>query len=361
MDLPRHASPPPPGELDQGHRSGGPTWVSRLTLGQVALIVALILLFWALSGVILLIFAAVLGAAALRGAADWVTARTKLPIGFSLAMVVLVIAGLLIGLVWWTGPILYNQLSDLAVRLIQELGRLQDHFHIDALLGDSGVQLQSLADRFAGPAASIFTFSLSTLTELVVAFVAALYFASAPDLYVGGVIRLAPIHYRKRLGHVGQTVAHVLRLWVLGQLIDMVVIGIVASFGLWMVGVPVPFALGAISGLFTFVPYLGTILSGALAILVALSTGVSTALWALSVFTLCHVVEGYLVGPIIQRRILELPPALTLLSMSVLGSLFGVLGIILGTPLAAVLLVLVQALYVGDVLGDHETDPTQHV
>ncbi len=75
--------------------------------------------------------------------------------------------------------------------------------------------------------------------------------------------------------------------------------------------------------------------------------------------TLCHLVEGYVVAPLVQRRILDLPPALTLLSMTVLGSLFGLPGIILGTPLAAVVLILVQSLYVGDVLGDHEVDPTR--
>ena len=102
----------------------------------------------------------------------------------------------------------------------------------------------------------------------------------------------------------------------------------------------------------------GTVLSGAIAVLIALSAGWSMAAWALGVYVVCHLFEGYVIAPIVQRRILELPPALSVLSMTVLGTLFSVPGIILGTPFAAAMLVLVQSLYVGDVLGDHAVDPT---
>ena len=63
--------------------------------------------------------------------------------------------------------------------------------------------------------------------------------------------------------------------------------------------------------------------------------------------------EGYLVAPLIQKRTVELPPVLTIMSQTVLGTLFGPLGLILATPLTAASMVLVRKLYVEDVLGDH--------
>ena len=75
------------------------------------------------------------------------------------------------------------------------------------------------------------------------------------------------------------------------------------------------------------------------------------------IFTVAHVVEGYIVAPLVQRNTVDLPPALTILSMTVLGTLFGTLGVILGAPVAAAGLVLVREVYVGGVLGDIDVVP----
>jgi predicted PurR-regulated permease PerM len=333
----------------------------RLTSGQITLIAGLILAAvaaaWALGHVLMLIFFAILLGAALRGATDWVTARTRLPDTVALAAVIVAFAAALAAMAFWVGPNLFGQLNDLVARLQAEAQSLRKHLQ-DAGVIQGGAQLQGLAERAVSPAAQIFTLSLATLTELFVAVITAIYFAASPSIYVGGVVRLVPMQHRARLRQVFRAVAHALRMWVLGQLISMIAVGVLASAGLWLVGVPAPFAIGLISGLLTFVPYVGTILSGAIAVLIALSAGLATAAWALGVYIVCHLFEGYVIAPVVQRRILELPPALSVLSMTVLGTLFSLPGVILGTPAAAAVLVLVQSLYVGDVLGDHEGDPT---
>ncbi len=100
----------------------------------------------------------------------------------------------------------------------------------------------------------------------------------------------------------------------------------------------------------TFIPYFGAVLAAIPAIMLALTVGWSTALWALAVYFACHIVEGYVVAPLVQRRLIELPPAMTILSMTVMGTLFGPLGVLVGTPLAAAIMVVVQEAYVADVL-----------
>ena len=336
----------------------GPRGVSRLTPGQIALIVGLIVAIWALGHVVMLVFFAILLGAALRGASDWVAKRTRLPDAVALGLVVLGIGLSLAAMFYFAGPNMFAQLNDVAGRLIGEVERSRTHLQRMGLM-QGNQQLQGLAERAVSPAAQIFTFSLTTLTELFVAVITAIYFAASPSIYVGGVVRLIPLRRRVRVREVLQAVAHTLRMWVLGQLVSMVAVGVLASAGLWLAGVPAPFAIGLIAGLFTFVPYVGTILAGLVAVLIALSAGLVTAAWALGVFVVCHLFEGYVIAPVVQRRILEMPPALGVLSMTVLGTLFSLPGIILGTPFAAAVLVLVQSLYVGDVLGDHEVDPTQ--
>ncbi len=330
----------------------------RATLGTIAIIALALLACWALSGVLLLIFFSILLAASLRGATDWIAGHTRLPHGIALALVLLVVFGLLGAMFHWTGPAVFAQLNDLTRRLVAEGRQLGERFQGNPMLGETP-DLQSIAGRVVAPVARILSFSVTTVTELAVALVTAIYFAASPGIYIDGLIKLVPIPDRPRLREVLEAIGHTLRMWVLGQLIDMLAIGVIATIGLWLVGVPVPLALGLISGLFTFVPYIGTLVSGAIAVLIALSAGPAVAVWALGVFVVCHLVEGYILAPMIQRRVLELPAALTVLSMTVLGSLFGLLGIILGTPLAAAALVMVQALYVGDVLGDHSSDPTR--
>lgn len=338
-----------------------PPFLSRITLARIAIVAAAVLLMWAVWDIVLLVFFAALLAAVLRGAADWLAERTGMRVGLMLTLVVIVTLLAFVGIGYWIGPNIAHQGRDLVHRLTEQYAglrqRLEDIPMARSLTQRPSGASQGVAARLAKPAEEVLSLSFRTLAGIVILAVTTLYFAASPELYVRGVVRLVPIPYRRRVHQVMEEIAHVLRMWLLGQLVDMVTVGVLAAVGLWLVGVPVPFALGVLSGLFTFVPYFGTIVSGLIAILVALSVSFPKALWALGVFALCHVVEGYIVAPLIQRRLVDLPPALTVLSMTVMGTFFGALGIILGTPIAAAGLASVRMLYVGDFLGDHEAEP----
>jgi predicted PurR-regulated permease PerM len=155
------------------------------------------------------------------------------------------------------------------------------------------------------------------------------------------------------LADIGDT----LRRWALDQLIDMAVVGVLTGIGLILLGVPLAFALAVLAGLFTFVPYFGAIAAAVPAMLVALTVSLRTSLWVAVIFLVCHGIEGYVIAPLVQRNTADLPPALTILSMTILGALLGPLGVILGAPVAAVALVMVREMYVGDVLGEN-VEPT---
>jgi predicted PurR-regulated permease PerM len=180
--------------------------------------------------------------------------------------------------------------------------------------------------------------------------VAALYFAIDPELYLGGVVRLLPRSYRARGRKILLDSGRALVLWSAGQFVDMLVVGTMVAIGFAVLHLPLAFGLAVLAGLLTFVPVLGALVAAIPALLVGFTTGWHTAIWVIVVFVCCHIVEAYIVGPFVQRRTVRLPPALTILSMTCLGSIFGLLGVILGAPLAAVLLVVIREAYVNDVL-----------
>ena len=121
---------------------------------------------------------------------------------------------------------------------------------------------------------------------------------------------------------------------------------------LYLLGLPGAFLLGVQAGVSNFVPYLGPILAAIPVGLVAMPLGPSMLIWAVGIYTVIQSIEGYVIGPLIQRRAVELPPAWTLVAIVLFGSLFGVLGIALAMPLLAIGRVAVLRLYVEDWLED---------
>ena len=105
-------------------------------------------------------------------------------------------------------------------------------------------------------------------------------------------------------------------------------------------------------GVLTFIPYLGPILAAIPATLIALSQSFETALWVVGLYTIVQGVENYLVTPIVQGRAVSLPPALLIAAGALLAVLFGVIGVLLATPLIVCTMICIQAFYVQDVIGD---------
>ena len=115
---------------------------------------------------------------------------------------------------------------------------------------------------------------------------------------------------------------------------------------------PLAGELATIATLFNFVPYIGAICGAAPAVLVALGINPGLAIEVVCLFLAVQFFEGNVVAPLVQRRTVEMPPVLTIFSQTVFGTLFGPLGLILATPIAAALMVAVRMVYIEGVLGD---------
>jgi predicted PurR-regulated permease PerM len=117
-----------------------------------------------------------------------------------------------------------------------------------------------------------------------------------------------------------------------------------------------PLTLALITGVLALIPYVGAWLAAVLAALVALLNGPQYPAYTLGLFLVLHLLEGYVLLPLIQRRAVHLPPALTLVAQALMGKMFGGLGLFVAAPLTVATMVLLKMLYVEDTLGDESVD-----
>ncbi len=345
---------------DSGVRSLRSPFLRR-TLVVAGIGTALVLglaLLWAVAEVFLLIFAGVLVAVLLRGLSRWVSDHTPLSERWSLALVVLAIVA-----VWAAGAALLGaQLVAQVGELIERVPRLMQQFRQQLEQSQLGRQLLERAAQpqqqgadpssAAAPIAGILSTTFGAVANVVIVLFVGLYLAVKPDLYITGLLHLVPVAKRPRATAVLQTIGYTLRWLLVGQVISMLVVGVLTSVGLMLLGVPLGLLFGILAGLLEFVPTIGPLISAVPAVLFAFTEDTSTALYVLLLYAVIQVIEGNVLTPLVLQRAVELPPVLTIAVLVVLGTLFGFLGLLLATPLLATVLVLVKMLYVQDVLGD---------
>jgi predicted PurR-regulated permease PerM len=179
-----------------------------------------------------------------------------------------------------------------------------------------------------------------------------LYLAAEPTPYIRGLLFLIPSSHRVRVAETLYAAGHVLRWWLIGQALAMVVVGVTMGIGLALIGVQLAFLLGVISGMFEFIPLVGPVLALGPALLVAMGNGTRQAASVVVLYSIVQVGESYVLTPLVQRKTLELPPVLTITAQVALGWAAGPVGLLVAVPLTAVVMVSIEMLYVEDRLRE---------
>ena len=312
-------------------------------------------LAWQASGALLLVFAGLLFAALL----DACTRALSLvvPIGrrSNLAIVCVAIALAIGGLMFWSGYSVVQQTGELGRLLADQLGELQEEISgwmdwADDRRNVAQMLLPNPQHLFGGATTAFFA-ALGFIGSTVIIVLIGLFVAADPTLYRDGFLSLLPATRRKRFGKILDDAADMMEWWIIGQIIEMAAIALLTWIMLLAFGVPNALLLAIIAGLLNFIPYLGPFLTAVPILLATLSLGASAAIWVLVLFTVIQSVMGYAVMPLIQKRAVDMPPALTLASLTVFGTLFGGIGIVLATPLVALVLFIVRRLRGADADG----------
>lgn len=334
-------------------------------LGLIFLAVVLAALLWFGGRILLLAFAGILMAVVLRAPMGALVRRTGMPDRGAYALVIFLLVALLTGFGLLVGPNIMEQAGEFSQKVPQFIdstrnyleGRPWGRWLVERIPGGSeqggsggsqgGGSGSQMASGLGGAARSFGT----TLSHLVFVIVLALFLALNPPLYRRGLVRLLPADQQQRGAEVVDEVGETLHAWLIGQLALMLITGTLTGIGLLIVGIPLALALAFFVGLMEFIPLVGPIIGFIPIVIVAASQGTSALLWAVILYLVIQQIEGNILTPLVQQRAVSLPPALTITAVFLGGALFGPLGVILGTPLMAVVFVLVKMLYVHDVLG----------
>ena len=192
------------------------------------------------------------------------------------------------------------------------------------------------------------------VTGLVLA-LALLYFVlrDGQELWQWTLRRLPP-DTRPAADRAGRRAWDVLGGYIRGTAIIAAIDAVLIGIGLWLLGVPVAFALAVLVFLGAFVPFVGAFISGLVAVLVAFADeGWVIALAALVLVIAVQLIEGNFLQPIIQSRTVDLHPAVILLAVAAGASLFGILGAYLAVPVTAVVFAVVASVRAEDAEPSH--------
>lgn len=320
---------------------------------------ALAFVLWRASYALLLGFGGVVFAVFLRGTARKIVQWTGLEMRLAVGVLCFALIAIIAGSAALIGPSIASQFDQLGVTLTKGLEQARAYLQ-------STSWGQSALDAFSGMgqdgnlvgiAASALVSAIDGLLGVVLILVAGAYLALAPRDYMEGAVHLLPKRRHARARELLQVTGNALWLWLLGQLVIMLVVGVLTALGLWLVGVPLALALGLIAGLAEFIPFLGPIIASIPILVVALTEGPQVLLYALAVLLVIQQTESNVLAPLVERRAVSLPPVLILVGTIALSLLFGVLGLIFAAPLLVVLMVWTKMLYMQDTLDERVPVP----
>lgn len=192
--------------------------------------------------------------------------------------------------------------------------------------------LSILFDQLGTVTSSIFEFILVFLVGPVLAF----YFLIDLPSVQKRLVDVFPENRRSEASHVGRQLNTAIGGFLRGQLVVAVIVGVMLSFGYWVIGLEFWLLIGLVGGILNIVPFLGPWVGGFLGVLVAVTTAdFSTAIWAVVVAVIVQQIDNNFVSPSVLKATVRLHPAVTLVSLILGGALAGLWGVVIAIPLVA--------------------------
>jgi len=346
-----------------------------------------VLFAWYYAATLFLVFAGVLLGVALTAMTHLLQKVMGGPHALRLALVCVVLAGLLSGVVFLGGATIARQAAVLSTTLKSRLAPVKTFLEQQGV-DPSFLDLGSLtatptatsetpatntpappaglpknlpsAGALASGGGAIVTQTLklvlgtvSAVGNFFIVLFLGLSFAAQPGVYRKGLLALAPKKHRTSVTAVVDRISDTLERWLIAQMITMAAVFLVTWIGLTIIGIDSAFILGIQAGLLAFIPTVGALIGGLIIVLASLASGWVAAASAFVLFLGVHALESYILTPIIQRQALDIPPATLFAFQILLGVVFGLWGLALALPLMAIVKVIIT--YVRE--DDEEREP----
>jgi predicted PurR-regulated permease PerM len=294
---------------------------------------------------LLIIFGGLVVASMLDGGARLLGRVLPIPRGLRLIIVVLLVLAFIGSVFYLTGVQIALQAEQLRTTLEIQGNRVVEWISGLGLMPGradfTGIAQQALGSigRLTSAVGSVIGAAASLLMVLSIG----LFVAIEPRIYERGLQWMVPVEARDDFAITIGRMARTLRVLLGGRLLGMVFEGVLTWILLSIVGVPMALLLGIITGILAFIPNIGAFISGVLMIAVGFSAGSDQGFWAIAVYFGVQTFDGYVLIPLVAKKTVDLPPALTLSAQILASTLFGFMGLALADPIVAMIKVALES------------------
>jgi predicted PurR-regulated permease PerM len=357
----------PPGDFVQGSGDATRTRIIYVSIGIIFALLVASYLVYQIAVVVLVLLLTMLFSVIISAPVDYLEHR-----GMSRSLGTLVVFGGLVLGIWIVGIALAPTIADQAVQLWETFpellenaqdhaGQLREALGLGSSFGLGSLNVVDSARNFlSGGAlttvANVGAGVASVISYVVVIVIATIYAVAQPKPLVNGFVALFPAGRRQEVRRILRELYETVQRWFVGQLASMLLIGVLSTVALYLIGVPFALLLGIFSGLISFIPFVGPLISVIPPLLLALIGTPIDALWVVLAYAAIQTIESYLIQPLIMSRAVSLHPAVVMFALLIMGTLFGFVGVLIAVPLVAAIAVLLRELWIErmDSLG---TDP----
>lgn len=281
-------------------------------------------------------------------------------------IVLLLLLLLLAGIFWLAVPVMIDQAGQITDQASKALGRISEWWSrisnnrlLEPLTQDQADlarRIRSMAGSLAAKAIPLAFGTATIVVEAIAALFVAVFLAYQPRAYLSILIRLFPVSKEPAVTSVLHATGKSLRGWTLGILASMFIIGMVTGLGLWLIGIDGWITLAVLAFFGEFIPYAGPILTAVPAVAVGLAESPRTALWVALLYLGIQQLEGHLVQPLVMRQAVHIRPAVLVIWQLAFALGFGFIGLLVATPLLAVIQAAIARGYVEGWLGRSRED-----
>ena len=327
------AGPVPPSPIDLSARARHALTDAAVWLG----LAAAIFLAWHVASSLLLIVAGLVFAAGLQGGERLLGKVWPAKRGVRLSVVIALFVVAVLSFLFFAGTQIATEASELQKRLVEQSERLSvlaREYGLGTSNGDPVAAIKAQIGGSLGRVVAVIGGAAGVIGSILLIIVFGIFVAADPRLYERGLEWLTPAPRRPAVKDTIEAMAGMLRRWVGGRLVLMVFEGTLIFVGLSIVGTPLALLLGVVQGLLAFIPNLGAIIAGALMVVIGFSAGTTTGFETIGVYLAVQLADQF-VSPLIEKRAVDLAPAIVLAAQLIFGVLFGILGLILADPIVA--------------------------
>ncbi len=212
--------------------------------------------------------------------------------------------------------------------------------------------VEDLPNKVIGIMGSLFSGIGTLLISLIIGFYMLFDFDSIQKHFV----KLIPKKYRYEITELTNEIGRQLRKYVNGVFGVASIILIGCSIGFAIIGLKAPLLFGMFCGITDLIPYIGPYIGGAAAVIVGFSQSPLIGILALVVIIVFQTLESYIIQPIVMSKTMKLHPVTILIGLTVFGSFFGIVGMVLATPIIAFLKIIFKFINKKFNLVDLETE-----